>query len=192
MIKKIKKIRETTGAGVVDVKKALEESKGDEEKAIKIIRQKGLEKADKKEGREVKEGVVGVYVHTNNKVAALIKVYCETDFVARNEEFQELARDLAMQVTAMHPKALKPKDIKEEEIAPQKKDWAEELKKEKKPQDILDKIMEGKESKLRNELALMSQSFVKDPEKTVEEHVKEKIAKIGENIQVGEFVVMEI
>ncbi len=140
----------------------------------------------------MKEGVVGVYVHTNNKVAALIKVYCETDFVARNEEFQELARDLAMQVTAMHPKALKPKDIKEEEIAPQKKDWAEELKKEKKPQDILDKIMEGKESKLRNELALMSQSFVKDPEKTVEEHVKEKIAKIGENIQVGEFVVMEI
>jgi elongation factor Ts len=192
MIKKIKKIREATGAGVVDVKKALEESKGDEEKAIEIIRQKGLEKADKKEGREVKEGVVGVYVHTNNKVAALIKVYCETDFVARNEEFQELARDLAMQVTAMHPKALKPKDIKEEEIAPQKKDWAEELKKEKKPQDILDKIMEGKESKLRNELALMSQSFVKDPEKTVEEHVKEKIAKIGENIQVGEFVVMEI
>lgn len=192
MIKKIKKIRETTGAGVVDVKKALEESKGDEEKAIKIIRQKGLEKADKKEGREVKEGVVGVYVHTNNKVAALIKVYCETDFVARNEEFQELARDLAMQVTAMHPKALKPKEIKEEEIGPQKKDWAEELKKEKKPQDILDKIMEGKESKLRNELALMSQSFVKDPEKTVEEHVKEKIAKIGENIQVGEFVVMEI
>lgn len=192
MIEKIKKIREVTGAGVVDVKKALEESKGDEKKAIEIIRQKGLEKADKKEGREAKEGVVGVYVHTNNKLAALVKIYCETDFVARNEEFQELARDLAMQVTAMHPKALRPEEVEDKEIVLQKKTWVEELEKEKKPQEILDKIMEGKEAKLRNELALLSQSFVKDPEKTVEEHIKEKIAKIGENIQVGEFAVMEI
>lgn len=192
MIKTIKKIREATGAGVVDIKKALEEAKGDEKRAVEIIRQKGLEKADKKEGREVKEGVVGVYVHTDNKMAALVKVYCETDFVARNEEFQELARDLAMQVTAMHPKALKPEDVQEDEIASQRKFWTEELKKEKKPKELLDKIMEGKEKKLRNELALLSQSFVKDPEKTVEEHVKEKIAKIGENIQVGDFTIMEI
>lgn len=192
MIKKIKKIREMTGAGVVDIKKSLEEAKGDEKKAIEIIRQKGLEKAGKKEGRDAKEGVVGVYVHTNNKIAALVKVYCETDFVARNEEFQELAKDLAMQVTAMHPKALRPEDVSEEEIASQRKLWTQELEKENKPKEILDKIMEGKENKLRKELALISQVFVKDSKKTVEAHIKEKIAKIGENIQIGEFAVMEI
>lgn len=147
MMEKIKKIREKTGAGVVDIKKALEEAEGDEKKALEILRNKGLEKADKKGDRETKEGTIGFYVHTTGKIASWIKVYCETDFVAKNEEFRQLAKDLAMQVAAM-PLAKK--------------------------EDFL------------------KQPFIKSQETTVEDYVKEKIAKIGENIQVGEFGKVEL
>ncbi|MCK5081075.1 MAG: elongation factor Ts [Candidatus Moranbacteria bacterium] len=192
MMKIIKEIREETGAGVVDVKKALDEAKGDKEIAKKILRQKGLEKAGKKKDRLVKEGLIGFYVHSDGKQAAMIKVYCETDFVARNEEFKDLARDLAMQVAAMNPVAVNKEDISKEIIAEQREFWKKELAKEKKSEDIKKKILEGKENKLRSEKALMSQNFVKDPDKTVETLVKEKIAKLGENIEIGEFAKLEI
>ncbi len=192
MMKIIKEIREETGAGVVDVKKALDEAKGDKEIAKKILRQKGLEKAGKKKDRLVKEGRIGFYVHSDGKQAAMIKVYCETDFVARNEEFKDLARDLAMQVAAMNPVAVNKEDISKEIIAEQREFWKKELAKEKKSEDIKKKILEGKENKLRSEKALMSQNFVKDPDKTVETLVKEKIAKLGENIEIGEFAKLEI
>ncbi|MFO7806943.1 MAG: elongation factor Ts [Candidatus Moraniibacteriota bacterium] len=191
-MEKIKKIRDLTGAGVVDVKKALDEAKGEEEKALEILKQKGLEKAGKKKDRETKEGLIGQYVHTDGKQASLIKVYCETDFVAKNEEFKELARDLAMQVAAMNPVAVKPDEVSGETIEGKKEYWKKELEKENKPEEIKEKILQGKEDKLRKESALLTQVFVKDQDKTVEEYIKEKIAKLGENIELGEFVRMEI
>lgn len=192
MMKIIKEIREETGAGVVDIKKALDESKGDKEQAKKILRQKGLEKAGKKKDREAKEGLIGFYLHSDGKQGAMVKLYCETDFVARNDEFQQLAKDLAMQVAAMDPLALDKKDVPTEMIAEKKEFWLKELADDKKPEEIKEKILEGKENKLRSEKALLSQNFVKDPEKTIEVLIQEKIAKLGENIEVGEFVKMEI
>ncbi|MDZ7611245.1 MAG: elongation factor Ts [Candidatus Moranbacteria bacterium] len=192
MMEKIKKIREATGAGVVDVKKALDEAGGSEEKALKILKQKGLEKADKKKDRQTREGIIGSYLHTDGKQASLIKVYCETDFVAKNEEFQALAKDLAMQVAAMNPQAVKPEDVSNEIIEEKKEYWKKELESEEKPEEVKKKILQGREDKARKESALLSQSFVKDQNKTVEEHVKEKIAMLGENIEIGEFTKMEI
>lgn len=181
-----------TGAGVVDIKKALEQSGGDEEKAIEILRKKGIEKAAKKSSRQVREGLIGAYLHTNGKVASLVKIFCETDFVAKNDEFQQLAKDLAMHVVAMSPMAVNPEQISGDFVAKEKEIWEEQLKNEGKPAEMIEKIIEGKEKKLRNDLALMTQNFVKNPEITVGQLVKEKIAKVGENIQVGEFVRYEL
>jgi len=192
MIELIKQIRSQTGAGVIDIKKALEESGGDEKKAVEILRRKGLEKAGKKEGRDANEGVVATYVHSNGKVAAMVKVLCETDFVARNEEFQQLAKDIAMQVVAMSPICVKPEDVPEEDVEQQKEQWKKELEGEKKPQEVMEKIMQGKEQKFRNEKALISQAFIKDQDLTVGDMVKERISTIGENIIVEEFVRMEL
>lgn len=191
-LEKIKNLREKTGAGVVDVKKALEESKGNEEKALEIIRKKGQEKAAKKIGRSAKEGILGVYIHSNNKIGAMVKLFCETDFVGRNEEFKELARDLAMHVTASNPEYLSPEDIPAQRIEKEKEIWREQLLNQGKKEAMLDKILEGKEKKFREEISLLSQPFVKNPEMTVKELVGEKIGKIGENIQIGEFIRFEI
>jgi len=192
MLELIKKIRNQTGAGMVDIKKALEEAKGNEEEALKILRKKGIEKAAKKADREAGEGTIGVYVHTDGKKVALVKLLCETDFVADNEEFQQLAKDLAMQVAAMDPVAVSPEEVPEKLIIDQKTAWKEAAEKEGKPAEIAEKILSGKEQKLRNEMSLLGQAFVKDPESTVEEVIKEKIAKVGENIKVGEFTRMEL
>ncbi|HFC36194.1 MAG TPA: elongation factor Ts [Candidatus Moranbacteria bacterium] len=192
MLEQIKKIREQTGAGMVDVKKALEESGGDESKAIDILRKKGQSKAVKKAEREVGEGIIGSYIHSNGKIGAMVKLYCETDFVARNEEFQELAKDIAMHISAMNPQFLNPEDVTEEVIAKEKEIWLEQMKDENKPEEIKQKIMEGKEKKFREEMSLMTQSFVKNPDVTVGELVTEKISKVGENIKVGDFVRFEL
>jgi elongation factor Ts len=192
MINIIMEIREETGAGVVEIKKALDEAKNNKEEAKKILRQKGLEKAGKKKDRFAKEGIVGFYVHSDGKQAAMVKIFCETDFVARNEEFQNLAKDIAMQIAAMNPIALNKGEIPEKLIKEQKEFWLKELEKDIKPEEIKQKILEGKENKLRSEKALMSQFFVKDTEKTIEVLVKEKISKLGEKIEIGEFIKMEI
>jgi elongation factor Ts len=192
MLDKIKNIRNMTGAGVVDIKKALEEANGDEQKAIEVLRKKGLKKAEKKGDRTAKEGVIEAYLHTNGRVASLVKVYCETDFVARNDEFKELARDIAMHIAAMNPSVVKPEEVNGQLIEKEREIWIEQLKNEGKPENIIDNILQGKEAKFRSELALMTQKFVKNPEITVEQLVKEKIAKIGENIQIGDFARFEI
>jgi elongation factor Ts len=192
MIELIKKIRNQTGAGVIDIKKALEEADGKEKEAVEILKRKGLEKADKKGERSAKEGIIASYVHTNGKVACLIKVLCETDFVARNEEFKELANDLAMQVAAMNPQSVSPQELSQELVDQYKEDWEKEVKQEGKPKEIAQKILAGKEQKFRNEHALLTQSFIKDPDQTVEELIKSKIAKIGENIVVEDFIRMDI
>ena len=192
MIELIKKIRNQTGAGVVDIKKALDEAQGSEDKAIEILRKKGLEKAGKKGDREAKEGIITSYVHTDGKTAAMVKVLCETDFVARTEEFKQLARDLAMQVVAMNPLAVKPENVSQELIDQQKTVWIEELATENKPKDVVEKIMQGKEEKLRSQNSLLGQAFIKDQDRTVEEVIKEKISQIGENIVVEGFHRMEL
>ncbi len=192
MLDKIKKLREKTGAGVVDVKKALEEAKGNEEKAVEILRRRGQDKALKKADREAKEGVVESYIHSNKKIGTLVELFCETDFVARNAEFQELARDIAMHIAAMAPEFLRPEDVKKDIVEKEKEIWKEQLKTKKKPEPIWEKILAGKEKKLREELALLTQPFVKNPEITVGELIAEKVGKIGENIQVGNFVRFEI
>jgi len=191
-LEQIKNIREKTGAGIVDVKKALEEAGSDEAKAIEILRKKGQEKAMKKSERTAKEGVVASYIHSNNKVGAMVELFCETDFVARNEDFKALARDIAMHITASNPKFLKPEDVSEELVAKEKEIWIEQLKNEGKPEQMFEKILAGKEKKFREELALFTQPFVKNPEITIEKLVAENVGKIGENIQIGRFSRLEL
>lgn len=191
-LEQIKKIREQTGAGMVDVKKALDEAQGDESKAIEILRKNGQAKALKKNSREAKEGIIGSYTHSNNKICAMVKLYCETDFVARNEEFKELAKDIAMHISAMNPKFLSPENVPAEMVEKEKEIWTEQLKSEGKPQEIMDKIMAGKEKKFKEEISLLTQPFVKNPDLTIEALITEKIGKIGENIQLGEFSRFEL
>ncbi len=188
----IKNLREKTGAGIIEIKKALEEAGGNEEQAMKILITRGKEKAVKKSGRVAGEGVVASYVHSNGKAGAIIKLLCETDFVARNEEFKNLARDIAMQVTACAPLYIKPEDVPEHMIIAEREIWMAQLKNEGKPENIIPAIMEGKEKKFREEISILTQPFVKDPEKTVGELLAEMVGKIGENIQIGEFFRMEL
>src|SRR3989339_1209728 len=193
MLEKIKKIREQTGAGIMEVKKALEDAAGDEAKAVEILRKKGKEKAMKKSERTAGEGVVAAYIHSNERVGAMVKLLCETDFVARNEEFKSLARDIAMHITAMNPKYLKPEDVPLEELEKEKEIWMAQVSQEgEKPKEIMEKIMEGKEKKYRAEISLMTQSYVKNPDQTIADLIAEKVAKIGENIQIGGFSRMEL
>lgn len=188
----IKKLREATGAGVVDVKKALDEAGGDEARAKGILRERGQAKALKRAEREVHEGVVASYVHSNRRVGAIVKLYCETDFVARNDEFKALAADIAMHVTAMNPTILKPEDMPEEVLESERKIWRKQLEGEGKKVEFFEKILAGKEKKFCEENALLTQAFVKDSNKTVAGLIAESVHKIGENIQVGSFVRFEI
>lgn len=191
-MEQIKILREKTGAGVVDAKKALDEAEGDEAKAIEILRKRGQDKALKKSGREASEGVIVSYVHSNNRVGALVKLLCETDFVARNEEFRELGRDIAMHIVALSPQCVKPEEISEKLLEKEKEIWQQQLASEGKAVEMIDKILIGKEDKFRRENALLTQAFVKDPSKTVGDLITEKIHKIGENIQVGNFTRYEM
>lgn len=191
-MEQIKALRERTGAGIVEVKKALDEANFDEAKAMEILHKRGQDKAIKKGDRETHEGLVVSYIHSNGRVGALVKLYCETDFVARNEEFQALGRDIAMHVVASQPQCIKPEEVSVEALAKEQALWREQLVTEGKPAELIEKIMAGKEEKFRNDLALLTQPFVKDPSKTVGELLNEKITKIGENIQVGSFVRYEL
>lgn len=177
---------------MVNIKNALDEAKGDEEKALEILKKQGHAKALKRAEREASEGVVVSYIHSNNKVGSLLKIYCETDFVGRNEEFQQLAKDIAMHITAMNPRCIKPEDVSAELVEKEKEIWKHQIVQEGKPAEMAEKIMLGKEKKFREEMSLMTQSFVKDPSMTIQELLAAKIAKIGENIQIGEFVRFEL
>jgi elongation factor Ts len=191
-MEQIKALRERTGAGIVEVKKALDEAGGDEATAIEILRKNGATKAVKKGERETHEGLVVSYIHSNKRVGTLLQLFCETDFVARNEEFQELAYDIAMHITAAAPRYVKPEEVTEDDLTKEKEIWAQQLANEGKPADMLEKILAGKEAKFRAENALLTQAFVKNPDLTVGELITEKIHKIGENIQVGSFTRLEM
>ena len=187
----VKALREQTGAGIVDIKKAIDEANGDREKALEILHKRGQDKAAKKSDRDTHEGIVISYVHSN-KIGAMIKLYCETDFVGRNEEFIELGRDIAMHVSALAPRYVRAEDMPDEEVEKEKVLWREELIKEGKPENMIEQILTGKEEKFRKEQSLLGQAFVKDPSKTVGDLLTEKIHKIGENIQVGAFIRYEM
>lgn len=183
----IKELREATGVSMMACKKALEESKGDYEKAVDYLRKKGQAKAAERGERTTGEGTVASYIHTNGKVGVLVKLGCETDFVAKNEDFQALAQDLAMHIAAMNPLTVSPDDVSENLIEKEREIWKAQLLNEGKKEDMLDNILVGKEKKFREEASLLKQSFVKDPEKTVEELLSDSIIKLGENIRVDGF-----
>ncbi len=190
--KLVKTLREMTGAGVLECKKALEETGGNLEEAVELLRKRGIAKAAKKAGRETKEGIIHAYIHAGGRVGVLLELNCETDFVARNEVFKELANELALQIAAMKPQYVSrdtvPKEVleKEGEIA------REAALAEGKPEHIAEKIAEGKVEKFLKEVCLLEQPYIKDDKKTVEDLVKEYIAKLGENIQVRRFTRYEI
>jgi elongation factor Ts len=186
--KTITELRARTSAGMVDCKTALDEAGGDIDKAAEILRKKGIAKADKKGERQVKEGLVHAYIHGNGRVGALVEVLCETDFVARNEQFQAFVHDLAMQVAATNPLYLSPDQIPVEVMAKERELAAEEFAASGKPREVIDKIVEGKLAKYCEEVCLLKQRFIKDEDMTVEELLKNTIAKIGENIQIKRFV----
>jgi elongation factor Ts len=187
----IKALREKTGAGMMECKKALIEAEGNEERAIEILRERGLASAKKKEGRVAAEGVVGSYIHMGGKVGVLVEVNCETDFVARGDEFQQLVKDIAMHVAAAEPRYVSREEVtadtldKEREIA--RVQARNEPKNANKPDQVIDKIVEGRLNKFYEEFVLLDQPFIKDPAKTVGELITEKVAKTGEKVTVRRF-----
>jgi elongation factor Ts len=188
----IKELRAQTGAGVLDCKKALEETNGDFEKAAEYLRQKGLAAAAKKASREANEGLIGTYVHTGSKVAGMIEVNCETDFVARTEAFQALVKDLAMQVVAARPLYVRREDIPADVLAAKQAEFAAELADSGKPADIVQRIVEGKADKYFQETLLLEQPFIKDSSFTVGDLIQQAVAKLGENIKVRRFARLEV
>jgi len=188
----VKELREATGAGVLDCKKALEASGGDLEKAKAYLREKGLAAAAKKAGRVAKEGLIEAYVHTGGRVGALIELDCETDFVARTEEFKALAHDLAMQVVAAKPLYLAPEDIPPDVLEEEKNVYRAQARDAGKPEHIVERIVEGKLQKHFQEVCLMRQPFIKDDDLTVQDIVTRTIAKLGENIVMRRFARFEL
>jgi elongation factor Ts len=191
-MEQIKDLRARTGCGIIDCKEALQEADDDIEQAIAILRKKGKAQAAKKSSRETQEGIVVSYVHNNSKIGVLVTLLCETDFVAKNEEFKELAHNIALHVAAMDPVAVNPDDIDESLVDEEKKLAAEQAADSNKPAEIQAKMVEGKISKFKEERALLKQPFVKDPNKTIEDIIGEAVGKLGENIIVGEFTRFSI
>lgn len=190
-IEDIKKLKELTGVGLTDAKVALVEAEGDFDKALEAMRKKGLTKAEKKGDRETREGIIDSYVHSN-RIGVVIEVNCETDFVARLDEFKELAHQLAMQVAAMSPKYVSEADIPFEEYEAKKKELLESEALKSKPADMAEKIVEGQLKKHFAEQVLLSQTYILDESMTVEDRIKAQIAKSGENITVGQFKRIEL
>jgi elongation factor Ts len=183
----VKKLREKTGAGMMDCKRALEKSEGDMEKAVDILREQGMASAAKKSGRVVNEGIIYSYIHPGDRLGVLLEINCETDFVARTDDFRTLAKDLSMQVAATNPLVVSRNDLKEELIQKEKDIYRAQATSQNKPEKVMDRIVEGKLEKYFQEVCLLEQPFIKDEHKTVQERITETIAKLGENITVKRF-----
>ena len=183
----VKELREKTGAGILDCQKALQESANNIDKAIDYLRQKGLAAAQKKAGRETNEGTISAYIHPGNRIGVLVEVNCETDFVARNEEFQAFVKDLALQIAASSPSFVKREDVPPDLIEKEKKIYLAQAKELGKPEAAWPKIVEGKLEKFYQESCLLEQAFIKDPAVSIKDLVAQKIAKIGENINIRRF-----
>src|SRR4030067_631456 len=183
----VRELREKTGVGIMDCKRALAESSGDLEKAIDLLRQKGLASAAKKASRETKEGVISSYIHGAGKIGVLVEVNCETDFVARNSEFQELVKDISMQIAASNPTYVRREDVPADVLEKERNIYKIQARESGKPEHVVDKIGDGKVEKFYVDTCLLEQSFIKDPAVTINDMVKQKIAKIGENISIKRF-----
>ncbi|HEV8630090.1 MAG TPA: translation elongation factor Ts [Thermoanaerobaculia bacterium] len=183
----VKELRERTGAGMMDCKNALLEANGEMEQAIDVLRKKGLASAAKKAGRVTAEGAVGSYIHAGGKIGVLVEINCETDFVARTDQFQELVRDIAMHIAAADPRFVRREEVTAEVLLRERAVQRERTLAEGKPEKVVDKIVEGRMEKFFAETVLLEQPFVKDPDKTVGNLITEKVSKIGENIQVRRF-----
>lgn len=190
--KQIAELRAKTGIGMMDCKKALEEANGNEEKAMEILRKKGISKAAKRADREAKEGIIEAYIHGNGKIGVLVEVLAETDFVAKNDEFKEFAHDVALHIAAMAPKYLNKEEVPADIVKKERDFLLEEVKASGKPADIAEKMVEGRLGKFYEEICLLDQAFVKDQTKTILDLLNEKIAKIGEKIEIKRFCRFEI
>lgn len=188
----VKELREKTGAGMLDCKKALEEANGDLDKAAELLREKGLAAAAKKAGRVATEGVVESYIHAGGRIGVLVEINCETDFVAKTDQFKDFARDIAMQIAAASPKFVRREEVPQEEIEKEKEILKAQALNEGKPEKIIEKMVEGRINKYFEEFCLLEQSFIKDPDKTIETLLNEKIAAIGENISIRRFARYEL
>jgi len=188
----VKELRERTGAGMMDCKKALTDTNGDMEKAIDELRTKGLAAAAKKAGRIASEGIVTAYIHGEGRIGVLVEVNCETDFVAKTDEFKEFCKDVAMQIAASRPEFVKKEDVPAESIAKEKEILRAQALNEGKPEKIVEKMVEGRIEKYYKEVCLMEQPFIKDPDKMISQLLVEKVAKIGENISVRRFARYEV
>jgi elongation factor Ts len=188
----VKQLREKTGAGMMDCKKALTECDGDMERAIDFLRKKGLATAQKRAGRAMTEGIIHSYIHMGGKLGVLVEINCETDFVARNEDFQEFAKNMAMHIAASNPLGIKPEDISEDIINREKEIYKAQALELGKPENVVDKIVEGKLNKFIKDNCLLNQAYVRDPDITISDLLNELIAKIGENITVRRFVRYQV
>jgi elongation factor Ts len=188
----VKELREATGSGIMDCKRALGDADGDISKAIDFLRKKGLAKAAKRSGRSTSEGVVYSYIHTGAKLGVLVEINCESDFVAKTDGFLDFAKNIAMHIAAANPAGLIPEDIDSSLIEKEKEIFRAQMLEQGKPEKIIDKIVEGKVEKFYKEICLMSQQYVKDPQKTIDDILKETIGVIGENIQIRRFTRFQI
>ena len=188
----VKSLREMTGAGMMDCKEALAQTQGDVEKAVEYLRKKGMAFAQKRAGREAKEGVILSYMHPGNRLGVLVEVNCETDFVAKTDDFQNFARNVAMQVAATNPLAVKRKDVSKETVEKELDIYRTQVRNEKKPENVVEKIVTGKLEKYFQEVVLLEQSYVKDPGKTVQEYMLEVSGKLGEAMSIRRFVRFQL
>jgi len=184
----VKELRERTGAGMMDCKNALAECQGNLDAAVEALRKKGLAAAAKKAGRVTAEGAVGSYIHAGGKIGVLVEVNCETDFVARTDQFQELVRDVAMHIAASDPRVVRREEVTPELLESERAIFHEQALASGKPANVVERIVAGKMEKLYSEIVLLEQPFVKNPDVTIAQHIAEKVGKIGENIQVRRFV----
>ena len=190
--KMVKELRETTGAGMMDCKKALGECDGDMDKAVDYLRKKGIASASKKEGRDTSQGIIGSYIHMGGKVGVLVEVACETDFVARTDNFQAFVHNIAMHIAAASPVAVTRDEVNPEVIEKEKEIYRGQMKEQGKPEEIIEKIIVGKVDKYYSEICLMEQKYVKDPDMTIEDYVKSMIGELGENMQIRRFTRYQI
>lgn len=188
----VKELRDKTGSGIMDCKQALKENNGDIEKALDFLRKKGLATAQKRSGRDAKEGVVQSYIHMGGKIGVMVEVNCETDFVAKNEDFLEFAKNVAMHIAAAAPMGLGPEEIPESVVAREREIYRERALEQGKPANIVDKIVDGQVEKFYKDSCLLSQPYIKDPKITINDLLTETIAKIGENIKIRRFARFQL
>jgi elongation factor Ts len=188
----VKTLRQESGAGIMECKNALKEAQGDIEEAITYLRKKGMAKADKKGGRTTGDGVIGSYIHSGSKIGVLLELNCETDFVANTDEFKELLKDIAMHIAAAKPRFTSRDNVNRDMLNKEREIFAHQAREAGKPENIVDRIVDGKVTKFFEENCLLDQAYIKDGDLTIQELIKQKIAKLGENITVGNFSRFEI